>query len=112
MTDYKHYKYINNTTAAKGVLVEIWTVCIPLGSSAVAPGLPQDQRRQNGSLDGQPAGKRRRGRRKNVEGMDPLFMNRNQVAATPDHHVSSTRTHAHTLDLISSQPRSCDGSIL
>lgn len=34
-------------------------------------------------LDGQPIVKKRRGRRKNVEGMDLLFMNRNRVPAVP-----------------------------
>ena len=67
-------------------------------SSAVPLGLP-DHMRQNGSLDGQPVGKRRRGRRKNVEGMDLLFMNRNQVPPTPD------QVSAHTADLISPQPQ-------
>uniref|UniRef100_A0A672G689 Chromodomain helicase DNA binding protein 9 n=1 Tax=Salarias fasciatus TaxID=181472 RepID=A0A672G689_SALFA len=38
----------------------------------------------NGVLDGQPVVKRRRGRRKNVEGMDLLFMNRTRVPAVPD----------------------------
>uniref|UniRef100_A0A672G6Y2 Chromodomain helicase DNA binding protein 9 n=1 Tax=Salarias fasciatus TaxID=181472 RepID=A0A672G6Y2_SALFA len=37
--------------------------------------------RLNGVLDGQPVVKRRRGRRKNVEGMDLLFMNRTRVPA-------------------------------
>lgn len=37
--------------------------------------------RLNGALDGQPAVKKRRGRKKNVEGMDLLFMNRNQTPA-------------------------------
>uniref|UniRef100_A0A671WJ05 Chromodomain helicase DNA binding protein 9 n=1 Tax=Sparus aurata TaxID=8175 RepID=A0A671WJ05_SPAAU len=43
------------------------------------PVSPQDlsgQMRLNGALDGQPVVKKRRGRRKNVEGMDLLFMNR------------------------------------
>lgn len=38
----------------------------------------------NGVLEGQPMLKKRRGRRKNVEGMDLLFMNRNRVAPTHD----------------------------
>lgn len=38
----------------------------------------------NGALDGQPVVKKRRGRRKNVEGMDLLFMNRSRVPAVPD----------------------------
>lgn len=48
---------------------------------------PQDlsgQMRLNGALDGQPVVKKRRGRRKNVEGMDLLFMNRSRVPAVPD----------------------------
>lgn len=44
--------------------------------------------RLNGVLDGQPVVKKRRGRRKNVEGMDLLFMNRSRVPAVPD-QVSS-----------------------
>lgn len=40
--------------------------------------------RLNGVLEGQPVVKKRRGRRKNVEGMDLLFMNRNRVPAVPD----------------------------
>ncbi|KAI3377029.1 hypothetical protein L3Q82_000245 [Scortum barcoo] len=42
------------------------------------------QMRLNGVLDGQPMVKKRRGRRKNVEGMDLLFMNRSRVPAVPD----------------------------
>uniref|UniRef100_A0A665VCP2 Uncharacterized protein n=1 Tax=Echeneis naucrates TaxID=173247 RepID=A0A665VCP2_ECHNA len=37
------------------------------------------QMRLNGAVDGQPVMKKRRGRRKNVEGMDLLFMNRSKV---------------------------------
>lgn len=48
-----------------------------------APGLT-GQMRLNGVLDGQPVVKRRRGRRKNVEGVDLLFMNRSRVPAVPD----------------------------
>lgn len=44
--------------------------------------------RLNGALDSQPVVKKRRGRRKNVEGMDLLFMNRSRVPAVPD-QVSS-----------------------
>lgn len=40
--------------------------------------------RLNGALESQPVVKKRRGRRKNVEGMDLLFMNRNRVPAVPD----------------------------
>ncbi|XP_017548689.1 chromodomain-helicase-DNA-binding protein 9 isoform X2 [Pygocentrus nattereri] len=42
------------------------------------------QMRLNGVVDGQPAVKRRRGRRKNVEGMDLLFMNKNRPPVMPD----------------------------
>ncbi|XP_049327358.1 chromodomain-helicase-DNA-binding protein 9 isoform X4 [Astyanax mexicanus] len=38
----------------------------------------------NGVVDGQPVVKRRRGRRKNVEGMDLLFMNKNRPPVMPD----------------------------
>lgn len=38
----------------------------------------------NGVLDGPPVVKKRRGRRKNVEGMDLLFMNRSKIPAVPD----------------------------
>lgn len=44
--------------------------------------MPQDftgQMRLNGVLDSQPVVKKRRGRRKNVEGMDLLFMNKSKV---------------------------------
>uniref|UniRef100_A0A7N8Y2F8 Chromodomain helicase DNA binding protein 9 n=1 Tax=Mastacembelus armatus TaxID=205130 RepID=A0A7N8Y2F8_9TELE len=44
--------------------------------------------RLNGVVEGQPVVKKRRGRRKNVEGMDLLFMNKNKVSAVPD-QVSS-----------------------
>lgn len=40
--------------------------------------------RLNGALDSQPVVKKRRGRRKNVEGMDLLFMNKSRVPAVPD----------------------------
>lgn len=40
--------------------------------------------RMNGVVEGQPMLKKRRGRRKNVEGMDLLFMNRNRAAPAPD----------------------------
>lgn len=42
------------------------------------------QMRLNGALDSQPVMKKRRGRRKNVEGMDLLFMNKSRVPAVPD----------------------------
>lgn len=41
------------------------------------------QMRLNGGLEGQPVVKKRRGRRKNVEGVDLLFMNK-RVPAVPD----------------------------
>lgn len=40
--------------------------------------------RMNGVAEGQPMLKKRRGRRKNVEGMDLLFMNQNRAASTLD----------------------------
>ncbi|GAA6096271.1 chromodomain-helicase-DNA-binding protein 9 isoform X2 [Tachysurus ichikawai] len=42
------------------------------------------QMRLNGMVDGQPMMKKRRGRRKNVEGMDHLFMNKNKPTAMSD----------------------------
>uniref|UniRef100_A0A4W5K3T4 Chromodomain helicase DNA binding protein 9 n=1 Tax=Hucho hucho TaxID=62062 RepID=A0A4W5K3T4_9TELE len=42
------------------------------------------QMKLNGGMDSQPVVKRRRGRRKNVEGMDLLFMNRNRGPAVPE----------------------------
>lgn len=42
------------------------------------------QMRLNGVVDGQPVVKRRRGRRKNVEGMDLLFMNKNRLPGMSD----------------------------
>lgn len=47
-----------------------------------------DEMRMNGALDGQPLVKKRRGRRKNVEGMDLLFMNRNQVTTVPNQVIT------------------------
>lgn len=46
--------------------------------------VPPEQMRLNGVIDGQPVVKRRRGRRKNVEGMDLLFMNRNRPSVMPE----------------------------
>lgn len=43
-----------------------------------------DQMRLNGVLDSQPLVKKRRGRRKNVEGMDLLFMNKSRIPAVPE----------------------------
>lgn len=40
--------------------------------------------RMNGALEGQPMVKKRRGRRKNVEGMDLFFMNRGKVPPVVD----------------------------
>ncbi|KTG40372.1 hypothetical protein cypCar_00012524, partial [Cyprinus carpio] len=42
------------------------------------PQVLPEQMRLNGVMDGQPVIKKRRGRRKNVEGLDLLFMNRNR----------------------------------
>ncbi|KAM9544866.1 chromodomain-helicase-DNA-binding protein 9-like isoform 5-T7 [Salvelinus alpinus] len=42
------------------------------------------QMKLNGGMDGQPVVKRRRGRRKNVEGMDLLYMNRKRGPAVPE----------------------------
>ncbi|KAG9341958.1 hypothetical protein JZ751_018275 [Albula glossodonta] len=42
------------------------------------------QMRVNGVMDGQPVVKKRRGRRKNVEGMDLLFMNKARAPAASD----------------------------
>lgn len=38
----------------------------------------------NGMMDGQPVVKKKRGRRKNVEGMDLLFMNKNRPPMMPE----------------------------
>uniref|UniRef100_A0A8C4ITZ2 Chromodomain helicase DNA binding protein 9 n=1 Tax=Dicentrarchus labrax TaxID=13489 RepID=A0A8C4ITZ2_DICLA len=48
--------------------------------SAVPPDLT-GQMRLNGVVDGQPVVKKRRGRRKNVEGMDLLFMNKSRSSS-------------------------------
>uniref|UniRef100_A0A8C1ZB59 Chromodomain helicase DNA binding protein 9 n=1 Tax=Cyprinus carpio TaxID=7962 RepID=A0A8C1ZB59_CYPCA len=50
----------------------------------------KSQMRLNGVIDGQPVMKKKRGRRKNVEGMDLLFMNRNRKWHTS---VSIRQTH-------------------
>uniref|UniRef100_A0A671LM69 Chromodomain-helicase-DNA-binding protein 9-like n=1 Tax=Sinocyclocheilus anshuiensis TaxID=1608454 RepID=A0A671LM69_9TELE len=50
----------------------------------------QRQMQLNGVIDGQPVMKKKRGRRKNVEGMDLLFMNRNRPPVMPDGSVAST----------------------
>uniref|UniRef100_A0A8C1NLR3 Chromodomain helicase DNA binding protein 9 n=1 Tax=Cyprinus carpio TaxID=7962 RepID=A0A8C1NLR3_CYPCA len=68
----------------------------------VAAVLPE-QMRLNGVMDGQPVIKKRRGRRKNVEGMDLLFMNRNSWHASVSISTSappglSTPQGASTLD--------------
>uniref|UniRef100_A0A8C2EUT4 Chromodomain helicase DNA binding protein 9 n=1 Tax=Cyprinus carpio TaxID=7962 RepID=A0A8C2EUT4_CYPCA len=62
-----------------------------------------EQMRLNGVMDGQPVIKKRRGRRKNVEGMDLLFMNRNSWHASVSISTSappglSTPQGASTLD--------------
>uniref|UniRef100_A0A8C7VSA0 Chromodomain helicase DNA binding protein 9 n=1 Tax=Oncorhynchus mykiss TaxID=8022 RepID=A0A8C7VSA0_ONCMY len=51
-------------------------VCVFPASTGLA-----GQMKLNGGMDGQPVVKRRRGRRKNVEGMDLLFMNRKRGPA-------------------------------
>uniref|UniRef100_A0A8C1WG21 Chromodomain helicase DNA binding protein 9 n=1 Tax=Cyprinus carpio TaxID=7962 RepID=A0A8C1WG21_CYPCA len=51
-----------------------------------------EQMRLNGVIDGQPVMKKKRGRRKNVEGMDLLFMNRNRQ--THDLHLQVAGTSA------------------
>ncbi|XP_059387875.1 chromodomain-helicase-DNA-binding protein 9-like isoform X3 [Carassius carassius] len=48
------------------------------------PQVLPEQMRLNGVMDGQPVIKKRRGRRKNVEGMDLLFMNRNRPPLMAD----------------------------
>ncbi|TKS69801.1 Chromodomain-helicase-DNA-binding protein 7 [Collichthys lucidus] len=55
----------------------------PQCSFQTAPDLT-GQMRLNGVIDGQPVVKKRRGRRKNVEGVDLLFMNKSRVPAVPD----------------------------
>uniref|UniRef100_A0A8C2ESW5 Chromodomain helicase DNA binding protein 9 n=1 Tax=Cyprinus carpio TaxID=7962 RepID=A0A8C2ESW5_CYPCA len=64
------------------------------------PQVLPEQMRLNGVMDGQPVIKKRRGRRKNVEGMDLLFMNRNSssVASTSAPPGLSTPQGASTLD--------------
>lgn len=49
----------------------------------VTPGI-SGQMRLNGTVDDQPVVKKRRGRKKNVEGLELLFMNRNKLPAVPD----------------------------
>lgn len=53
--------------------------------------------RPNGVIDGQPVVKRRRGRRKNVEGMDLLFMNKSRVPTVPDQVSSCSVSWAYFL---------------
>lgn len=47
------------------------------------------QMRLNGVLDSQPVVKKRRGRRKNVEGMDLLFMNKSRVPVPEQVNMSA-----------------------
>lgn len=47
------------------------------------------QMRLNGVLDSQPVIKKRRGRRKNVEGMDLLFMNKSRVPVPEQVNMSA-----------------------
>ncbi|XP_059368476.1 chromodomain-helicase-DNA-binding protein 9-like isoform X5 [Carassius carassius] len=75
------------------------------------PQVLPEQMRLNGVLDGQPEIKKKRGRRKNVEGMDLLFMNRNgpplmpeQVAGTSAPPGLSTPHGLSTLDTDSPVP--------
>lgn len=56
----------------------------PQSSFQTVPTGLTGQMRPNGVIDGQPVVKRRRGRRKNVEGMDLLFMNKSRVPTVPD----------------------------
>uniref|UniRef100_A0A671LS39 Chromodomain-helicase-DNA-binding protein 9-like n=1 Tax=Sinocyclocheilus anshuiensis TaxID=1608454 RepID=A0A671LS39_9TELE len=72
---------------------------------------PQGNQMQlNGVIDGQPVMKKKRGRRKNVEGMDLLFMNRNRppvigsVASTSAAPGLSTPQGLSTLDTDSRVP--------
>uniref|UniRef100_A0A8C7HKQ3 Chromodomain helicase DNA binding protein 9 n=1 Tax=Oncorhynchus kisutch TaxID=8019 RepID=A0A8C7HKQ3_ONCKI len=58
-------------------------VCVFPASTGLA-----GQMKLNGGMDGQPVVKRRRGRRKNVEGMDLLFMNRKRGPAVPENGVN------------------------
>lgn len=60
--------------------------------------------RLNGIVDGQPVIKKRRGRRKNVEGMDHLFMNKIRPNATPDQVRGLTALQDNTVC-----PHSIDG---
>ena len=76
----------------QGVSVTLVCVCVP----CPPPGLA-GQLRLNGVLDGQPVVKRRRGRRKNVEGMDLLFLNRSRAPVPPEQRV---RTLSHTKHLL------------
>uniref|UniRef100_A0A672QTM5 Chromodomain helicase DNA binding protein 9 n=1 Tax=Sinocyclocheilus grahami TaxID=75366 RepID=A0A672QTM5_SINGR len=65
-----------------------------------------EQMQLNGVIDGQPVMKKKRGRRKNVEGMDLLFMNRNSgsVASTSAPPGLSTPQGLSTLDTDSRVP--------
>uniref|UniRef100_A0A671LLM5 Chromodomain-helicase-DNA-binding protein 9-like n=1 Tax=Sinocyclocheilus anshuiensis TaxID=1608454 RepID=A0A671LLM5_9TELE len=65
-----------------------------------------EQMQLNGVIDGQPVMKKKRGRRKNVEGMDLLFMNRNSgsVASTSAAPGLSTPQGLSTLDTDSRVP--------
>uniref|UniRef100_A0A4W6E9L7 Chromodomain helicase DNA binding protein 9 n=1 Tax=Lates calcarifer TaxID=8187 RepID=A0A4W6E9L7_LATCA len=106
--------FICNTTITSrpvhATCSEMRLSCFPLppldgsnaGSFTVPPGLT-GQMRLNGVLEGQPVVKKRRGRRKNVEGMDLLFMNRNRVpavgaamASTPGYSQSSSQVPGDT----------------
>uniref|UniRef100_A0A673K4L8 Chromodomain-helicase-DNA-binding protein 9-like n=1 Tax=Sinocyclocheilus rhinocerous TaxID=307959 RepID=A0A673K4L8_9TELE len=81
---------------------QVHVLCV----TAVLP----EQMQLNGVIDGQPVMKKKRGRRKNVEGMDLLFMNRNRpplmadVASTSAPPGLSTPQGLSTLDTDSRVP--------
>ncbi|KAL4658748.1 chromodomain-helicase-DNA-binding protein 9-like isoform X1 [Arapaima gigas] len=53
--------------------------------SKVMPSSAQVHTKLNGLVDGQPVMKKRRGRRKNVEGVSLMFMNKSRAPAVSDH---------------------------
>uniref|UniRef100_A0A8C6PVN7 Chromodomain helicase DNA binding protein 9 n=1 Tax=Nothobranchius furzeri TaxID=105023 RepID=A0A8C6PVN7_NOTFU len=72
------------------------------GQCAASPPAPpplSGQSRPNGALDFQPIAKKRRGRRKNVEGMDLLFMNKNQVSVSVTPILVETETRVPVINL-------------
>uniref|UniRef100_A0A673K518 Chromodomain-helicase-DNA-binding protein 9-like n=1 Tax=Sinocyclocheilus rhinocerous TaxID=307959 RepID=A0A673K518_9TELE len=68
--------------------VKINDVLHVLCVTAVLP----EQMQLNGVIDGQPVMKKKRGRRKNVEGMDLLFMNRNRPPLMAEQGLSTLDT--------------------